>query len=278
MTLPFEPVPYNEKAGASRLRQTDDSCIRFENVTLGYGKRIILRDLNFSIATGDYFGLVGPNGAGKTTILRAILRTLRPLAGEIRIGSDAMPAPRFGYVPQRDKIDSVLPYTVREVVMMGRYRDIGMFHRARKRDTDAVDECLRHVEMEARASHAFGELSGGQKQRALIARAIAAEPDILILDEPTNGMDLASRASILELIDTLHESNRLTVLMVTHLLDDVANHVQRLAIVERSFFQVGNTGEVLTEANLSAIYGRAVRVVESGGRISVQTGGSHAVR
>lgn len=236
------------------------TIVEFQRATLGYGAKVVLREITFTIGEGDYFGLVGPNGAGKTTILRAILGILHPLGGEVRIANTAGGPLRFGYVPQRDAIDEILPYTVEEVVMMGRYRQIGLLRRPGTEDRSIVRESLAHADVEKLASRAFMDLSGGQKQRVLIARALASRPDVLILDEPTNGMDLSSRTSIMQLIDHLHDQDRLTVIMVSHLLDDVANHVHRIAIVEQNFFQVGDVRAVLTGKNLSALYGMSVDV------------------
>ena len=249
--------------------------IEFRDATLGYGRKVVLRAINLAVQPGEYFGMVGPNGAGKTTIIRAILGTLTPLAGEVNIRNAEGATPRLGYVPQRDKIDSVLPYSVEEVVMMGRYRQIGLLRRPGPADVEAVVGSLRHADIEDLRKRVFIDLSGGQKQRVLIARALAARPEILILDEPTNGMDLSSRASILALIHRLHEEERLTVIMVSHLLDDVANHVRRLAIVDRNFFQVGDVTDVLTETNLSRLYQMEVKVAELEGGKVILAGGRH---
>ncbi len=247
--------------------------ITFDHVTLGYGSNVILRDISFTIYTGDYFGMVGPNGAGKTTLLRAVLGTLKPLAGTVAIAKNDGSPIRFGYVPQRDTVEYIMPYTVEEVVMMGRYRQVGLLKRPGGHDREIVRRCLQHVGIESLRDAAFKELSGGQKQRALIARALASEPDVLMLDEPTNGMDLPSRSSILDLIRHLHNHDRLTVIMVSHLLDDVANHVKRIALVERTFFQVGDVEQVLTAENLSALYEMPVTVADiRGGKVIVAGG------
>jgi ABC-type Mn2+/Zn2+ transport system ATPase subunit len=239
--------------------------IQFRNATLGYGSKVVLRDVSFAINEGDYFGLVGPNGAGKTTLLRAILGTLKPMLGEVLVGGSSTEQLRFGYVPQRDTVDYIMPYTVGEIVMMGRYRQIGLLRNPKSIDHETVLESLRHVDIENLKDLAFKELSGGQKQRVLIARALASKPAVLVLDEPTNGMDLSSKNSILELIHKLHERDKLTVLMVSHMLDDMANYVKRIAIVEPNFFQVGDVDEVLTEENLSAVYQMPVTVTDIGG-------------
>lgn len=249
--------------------------VTFERVTLGYGRTVIQRDLSFSIEQGDYFGLVGPNGAGKTTIVRAILGVLKPLGGEIRFQTVTGGAPVVGYVPQRDSVNLILPYTVGEVAMMGRYRNLGILRRPGPRDRAAVDGALEHVGMTGAREVPLKELSGGQRQRVLIARALVMKPDLLILDEPTNGMDLSSKSAILDLITHLHEEDRITIIMVSHLLDDVANTVRRIAIVDRDILLVGTTGEVLTSENLSKIYRRDVRVGTLEGSTVVLSGRRH---
>ncbi len=250
----------------------------FDHVTLGYGSTVVLRDISFTIFDGDYFGMVGPNGAGKTTLLRAVLGTLKPLGGTLTVAKKNGTPVRFGYVPQRDTVDYIMPYTVEEVVMMGRYRQIGLLKRPSRSDREVIGRCLRHVDIDNLREVPFKELSGGQKQRTLIARALASEPDVLMLDEPTNGMDLPSRSSILELIRQLHDQHKLTVIMVSHLLDDVANHVKRIALVERTFFQVGDVEEILTAENLSTLYEMPVTVSNVQGGKVILAGGTDGHR
>ena len=254
---------------------TPPTLIHLDHVTLGYGRRVIMRDISLTIRQGEYFGLVGPNGAGKTTLLRGVLGTLKPLAGTRSAQHPEGRPLRFGYVPQRDSIDSVLPYTASNVVMMGRYRRMGMLQFPGGADRQATLRALHQVGVENLAGKVFRQLSGGQKQRVLIARALASDPDVLILDEPTNGMDLTSRAAMLELVDTLHRDERLTIIMVSHLLDDVADHVQQIAIVEKDFFRVGSVEEILTETHLSALYGIPVKVDRVGGHCVVTVRGAH---
>lgn len=245
--------------------------IEFKNVTLGYGKKIILSNLNFSIDKGDFLGLVGPNGAGKTTVLRSIIGTLKPMSGEIKFHKSKSSRTTFGYVPQRDLIDPIMPFTVEDIVMMGRYSHLGIIKFPTSKDYLLLTECLQQVDIEDLRYQSFKDLSGGQKQRTLIARALISEPEILVLDEPTSGMDLSSRQSILSLIKKLHTAGY-TVILVSHLLSDVANTAKRIAFIEKNFFQVGNVSEILTSENLSAKYGIEVEVIEYKGRKIVLTG------
>jgi len=232
--------------------------VRFDHATLGYGRRVVLSDLNFEIPEGDFLGIVGPNGAGKTTVLRAILGTLRPLAGTVAVA----PGLRFGYVPQRDSVDYGFPLRVLDVVMMGRYDRIGLGRRPSRADRDLATRALEHVGIAHLGAQQLSALSGGQKQRTLIARALVGEPSMLVLDEPTNGMDLVATTQILSLVRELHERDKLTVLMVSHALNEVANYVNRIALTQEGAFRIGSVDEMVTEQTLSEMYGIPVQVDE----------------
>lgn len=230
--------------------------VRFDRATLGYGRRVVLSDLTFTLVEGDFLGMVGPNGAGKTTILRAILRTLKPLHGTVRHAANI----RFGYVPQRDQVDYNFPLTVVDVVLMGRYDRIGLGRRPGARDRDLACKALEHVGIRDLADQSLSLLSGGQKQRTLIARALVGDPNVLVLDEPTSGMDLVSTTQILGLVRELHERDNLTVLMVSHALNEVANYVERIALVMNGGFRIGPVDEIMTQSVLSDMYGIPVDV------------------
>jgi len=230
--------------------------VRFDGVALGYGRRTILSGLSFAVHEGDFLGLVGPNGAGKTTVLRAILGTLEPQEGTLE-RSDAL---RFGYVPQRDSVDYNFPLRVLDVVLMGRYDRIGLGRRPGKDDRRRAMDALEHVGIPDLHDRQLKDLSGGQKQRALIARALVGEPNVLVLDEPTNGMDLVSTTQILGLVRELHERDGLTVIMVSHALNEVANYVERIALVVGGGFRIGTVDEIMTEPVLSEMYGIPVEV------------------
>lgn len=237
------------------------SLITFTGATLGYGRRTVLSNLNFDIPEGDFLGLVGPNGAGKTTMLRAILGSLTPLAGRVTTA----PGLRFGYVPQRDSVDYNFPLKVIDVVLMGRYDRIGLAKRPTAQDRTLAYESLDHVGILNLAEQPLAALSGGQKQRTLIARALVGKPTVLVLDEPTNGMDLVSTTQILGLVRGLHERDNLTVLMVSHALNEVANYVERIALVVERGFRIGTVAEIMTEKLLTEMYGIPVEVDEMHG-------------
>lgn len=234
------------------------TLVRFDRATLGYGRRVVLSGLSFDIPEGDFLGLVGPNGAGKTTILRAILGTLRPSAGTVTVA----PGLRFGYVPQRDSVDYGFPLKVLDVVLMGRYDRIGLGRRPSGEDRRLAVQALEHVGIAHLRDQQLSSLSGGQKQRTLIARALVGAPDILVLDEPTNGMDLVSTTQILSLVRQLHDQDRITVLMVSHALNEVANYVDRIALTMEGAFRIGPIAEIMTEGTLSQMYGIPVQVDE----------------
>lgn len=243
--------------------------IRFERVKLGYGRSSVLSELSFELKAGDYLGVVGPNGAGKTTLLRALMGILPPQSGRI-VSLGGGRALRFGYVPQRLGVDELFPLSVSDIVMMGRFPLLGFGCRPSGADRKVVMACLERVGLSERGGSSFQMLSGGQKQRVLVARALAMEPDILILDEPTNGMDLGAEESFMELIDRLH-GEAMTVVLVTHLLALVASHAKRVAILHGGLV-LGEASQILTGPRLSQIYGRPVRVLEVGARRLVVTG------
>ena len=242
--------------------------LQFEDATLGYGRRAVLEHVDLRVERGAWLGIVGPNGSGKTTLLRTALHLQDPLAGTVLRPADV--GARIGYVPQRTRLDPVFPLSVDDVVMTGRYPHLGPIRRPGERDRVAVAEACRLVSIENLRTRPYRDLSGGQQQRALIARALAAEPDVLVLDEPTNGMDLASERAIVDVLARLHRDRGTTILFVTHLLNIVADEVTELAIFEAtaSGYRVrcGSHDEILTSETLSEIYGVPVDVHALAGR------------
>jgi ABC-type Mn2+/Zn2+ transport system ATPase subunit len=240
-----------------------EPLLTFSGVTLGYGRRTVLAGLSFTLHTGDYVGIVGPNGAGKTTLLHAILGLLAPQAGSITVHRKPL---TFGYVPQAQTMDPYFPLTALDIVLMGRYRNIGLVRRASKADKERAYNALEQVGVPDLAPRLFREFSGGQKQRTLMARALVADPDVLVLDEPTNDMDVAAEHATMELIDRLHGERGLLVLMVSHMLNVVVNHVHDVAILGGSHFEMGPVDTVVRPETLQSLYGMSLEVAEFGGR------------
>ncbi|MCC6485301.1 MAG: metal ABC transporter ATP-binding protein [Armatimonadetes bacterium] len=236
--------------------------LRFEDVSLAYGRRVVLQNLNFSLHRGDYVGLVGPNGAGKTTLLRALLGTVKPHSGAIH-------SPRsvhWGYVPQVQTMDEHFPFSVLDVALMGRYRQCGLLRRPSAQDRAIAMRALEDVGIADLHSRTFRELSGGQRQRALMARALASQPDALALDEPTNDMDISAERATMELLDRLHSEHGLLVLMASHLLNVVVNHVQEVALIGRGTLALGAVDDMIHSERLKALYGVDVTVAHLGDR------------
>ena len=244
--------------------------IKFSNVQLGYGGKPVLNALNFEIQKGDFFGIVGPNGAGKTTLLKAILGLLKPVKGEISfLNIKRGHRKRIGYVPQHASVDEIFPIKVLDMVLMGRYAKMGILKRPKKRDYTIVEEMLKNVGMEGLAEQNYRELSGGQKQRTLIARAMVGEPDTLILDEPVEGMDIQGEIAIMELIKNLHTEFTLTVVLVSHDLNIVANYVKTLSIIHNNTLKLGPVDSILNEETMAKVYGAEVKIINIFGQKAI---------
>jgi zinc/manganese transport system ATP-binding protein len=240
------------------------SLVALEGAAVGYGGRALLEEVDLAIAPDAFLALVGPNGGGKTTVLRSLLGAL-PLVG----GRLVRPRPvRVGYVPQREHVDAVWPFTAGEVALMGRIPRLGPWRRPGAEDREAVRRAMATVGVEHLVGAPYGELSGGQRQRTLIARALAAEPELLVLDEPTNGMDPAAELATMDLLDGLYRDGALAIVMVSHRLEAVANYARDLAFVDKDqqLFRVGPLDAMLRPEALGALYGRPVAVREVDGR------------
>jgi zinc transport system ATP-binding protein len=199
----------------------DTAVLEFRDVWVRRGGKYVLRSIDFSLPAGNVFGLIGPNGGGKTTLLKVALGLLEPSRGEVRLFGKRRQegcswGPAVGYTPQHHLYLPRFPVSVRQVVQMGRYGKVGLWRPLRRVDQAVVDRCLEMVGMSAYAKRPIDELSGGQKQRVFIARALAAEPQLLLLDEPTAGVDSAARSQFYELLRELQRQLGLTVMLATH--------------------------------------------------------------
>lgn len=224
--------------------------LRLEQASFGYEGRPILTGVDLTVGPGEFLGIVGPNGAGKTTLFRGLLGLLRPLSGRVQRAPASV-----GYVPQREGLDALFPLRVDEVVCMG-----AGGRRAGLRGLPAVEralahECLTRVGLADRARTPFSALSGGQRQRVLIARALMARPRLLLLDEPTSGVDRAARGVILELLRTLHTQGGLAILLVSHELALLRETVQEVLWVADGRVERRAARDLLRPETLDALFG-----------------------
>ena len=235
-------------------------AIHAENLSFSYDAEPILDHIDFTIDRKDFVCLVGPNGGGKTTLLKLMLGLLKPAAGTMKIlGTTPERArPRVGYMPQFTQLDPKFPVTVSDVVLMGRLGLSPRFGPVRRADHDAAHQALKEVGLADFLKRPFSQLSGGQRQRVLIARALACEPELLLLDEPTSNLDMAVADDFYELLTDL--SHRLTVILVSHDVGFVSKLVRTVVCVNRGI-SVHPTAELSGET-IMQLYGTDVKIIQ----------------
>ena len=244
------------------------SIVRFEHATFGFPGVVALQDVTLEITSGEFVGVIGPNGSGKTTLCKAILGLMRPLAGTLQIFDCACEKlqchhrAKIGYLPQKGTIDRNFPITVLETVMMGRYGVLGLLKRPGPADRDIALAALSHVGMLDHRHDALGHLSGGQQQRVFIARALAQQPQVLLLDEPTTGIDIVTQHSVLDLIKRLHQDLGLTIVLITHDINMIRLHVDRLVLLKTKVYAAGLPTDVLKPDILSQVYGKDLIITD----------------
>lgn len=246
-------------------QSTGLAAVDVRDVWAGYGKHTALEGVSFTIEQGCLAGLVGPNGSGKSTLLKVMLGLIRPWRGQVLIyGRPGRPGHgRVGYTPQSELVDWAFPVTVSEVVLMGRYGRLGLLRRPGRRDREAAMAALERVRLADRAQRRIGELSGGEQRRALIARALAQEADLLLLDEPLAGLDATAQHDLLELLEELRREGK-TLFVATHDLSCVAADFDHAVLLNRRVVAFGRPAEVFTEANLSQAFQRHLFVLPQG--------------
>ena len=238
-------------------------AIEINNLIIKLNGREVLKDINLSLNEGQFIGIVGPNGGGKTTLLRAILGLMKPTSGEIRIfGRPPEEVLKtgcmFGYLPQILKVKPDFPIRVIDVVMMGRYGRVGILRWPGEKDRKKAIEYLSMMGVEELRNVPFGQLSGGQQQRASIARALAGEPKILILDEPNTGIDVIGQGDFYHLLKGLQKRFGITILMASHDIGTITAYVDEIACLNYTFHYHGNPLGALNENVLTELYGKNV--------------------
>lgn len=239
------------------------TLLELANVSIGYHRIPLLDEISFSVDAGDSLAIVGPNGAGKSTLLFTALGMLRPLAGTVTRPQDLS----VGYVPQRGRLDPLFPLQALDVVAMGAFGKHVHGHALRSAPAAKAKNALAEVGVEDLARYAFRSLSGGQQQRVLIARALVRSPQLLVLDEPTAGMDLPSERDLMALISNLPRQNKMAVVFVTHELTLAAGHARRIAFISkyRKLFRIDLTSKMMTPESLSELYGRPMTITSHAG-------------
>jgi len=237
----------------------NDYVIAIEGLTFSYNGAPVLENVNLTIVEREFVWVVGPNGGGKTTLLKLMLGLLKPLRGSLQVfGLNPKQArPRVGYMPQHTHLDPQFPVNVMDVVQMGRLSNSKRLGPYRRRDREIAEQALYDVGLWEMRKQPFSILSGGQQRRLLVARALACEPDLLLLDEPTANLDLAIEQELYELLRKLNE--KLTIIMVSHDPAFVSQFVERVVCVNRRV-AVHPTSE-MEEEIMNELYGRRVRMV-----------------
>jgi len=239
--------------------------VELEGVGVSYGEVRVLDGINLTVEPGDFLGIIGPNGSGKTTLLRVILGLLEPQEGSVRLfgqpPSTFREWRRLGYVPQRAALDPSLPVTVQEVVASGLVASLGLLQRIGRVQRTRVTDALARVGMQGHARARIGALSTGQQQRVLIARALVSDPELIILDEPTGGVDPEAQTSFYAMLQHLNREREVTLVLVSHDIGVVAKQVTKLACLNRRLIFHGRPGDFLSDAALTALYGPSVRIV-----------------
>jgi len=245
------------------------NVINIEDAVVSYREDIALRGVSLKVKSGEFVGIVGPNGAGKTTLLTIVNGLGKLLSGRVWVlGNYLTPSnshslrKKVGYVPQVENIDPRMPMNVREVVMIGRYGLLGLVRKPGKHDWEIVDEVLELVGMTHLAQRPIGHLSGGEQQRVAIARCLAEEPEIFLLDEPTASLDWKAQTGILELVKQIHDLRRLTTLFVTHDLNSLPVTCDRVVLMKEGLiWGEGSPNELLTDVKLVQLYDMPIPAV-----------------
>ena len=252
-------------------------AVSFNNVGVEYGATVALDGVSFSIENGSFTGVIGPNGGGKSTLLKTIVGLVKPSTGQVLV--DGRPSHRMrrsiGFVPQMEQVDWNFPATVWDVVMMGLTPSRGLFRSHSKSNRESAADALGTVDLLELRGRSIGELSGGQRRRALLARAIASRPSLLLLDEPLTGLDPTAQHRFLDIIDGLRQHGT-TVVMCTHNLTCVSARASDVAVINGGLIAYGPPEEVLLESVLGDAFGHQLVVHSTGGAFALHHHDHHS--
>ena len=248
--------------------QPNQPILDVQHITVRYNGRIALEDITLHLHEGERVAVVGPNGAGKSTLFKVIAGVLQPSSGDVNIfGSRPRGHICIAYIPQRSQVDWNFPVSVADVVMMGRSAKLGPFNWPHKSDWEHVQRALDTVELSDLSGRQIGQLSGGQQQRMFIARALAQEAELMLMDEPLTGLDTPAQEGLLNLLDTL-QNQKVTIMVATHDLDQAARHFDRILLLNHRMIAFDVPQNVLQTDHLLQAYGGRLKV-ESGGTMVV---------
>lgn len=247
-----------------RMPETKEKILSITDLWVRQSGHVVLESINLELFAGDFLGIIGPNGGGKSTLLKAILGLINPDRGKIDVFGlpPAKARSRIGYVPQKTVFDRSFPVKAQEVVLMGRYSRVGLLHRYGKEDRHFAMEALKAVGMEDRAEREIGELSGGEQQRVFVARSLVSDPDLLLLDEPTAGIDSAQQTEFYELLSHLNCHLGKAIIMVSHDLTAISTYVSKIACLNQRLYYHGS--HELSNEDIEKAYGCPVEMIAHG--------------
>lgn len=252
------------KDSAADIEDEKDIFANLHDVWVAYDGKWILKSIYLKCYAGEIFGIVGPNGGGKTTLLNVILGLVRPEKGTVQLfgrNPDKRSRLEVGYLPQISHADQSFPVTVLDVVLMGLYNRIGLFHRPNRKDKADAMDLLSRVNMAEHAKRPFGVLSGGQQQRVNIARALASKPNLLVLDEPSTGVDAVAQEDFYDLLAKFRDEQGMSVIMVSHDIGVISSHADRVACLNVQLHYHGEPDSCFTSDITQKAYGKDLKVI-----------------
>ncbi len=240
-----------------------DSPLSVHSLTVAYSRKPVLWDVDYDAPKGSLVAIVGPNGAGKTTFIKACLNLIPSATGTVEFWGKSLniQRPRIGYVPQRESVDWDFPVSAVEVVLMGRYRKIGWFHRISKEHRDVALDCLSQVGLSDFAERQINQLSGGQQQRVFLARALAQQAELYFMDEPFAGVDAATERAVVDILRKLKDAGK-TVLCVHHDITTVPEYFDDAVLLNTRLIASGKVADIFTQENLKITYGGRLTLLE----------------